>query len=178
MAGNARYELVDGDEVGIYHCWSKCVRDEFLCGEDYLRNRNCDHRKAWIEDRQELLLRAFAIELLDYAILDNHFHQVLRTRPDIARTWSDKDVVRRWWLIHPDARKKDGSPVKLTKQRLEGLLRDKERICEWRTRLSSLSWFPWSCASPLPVCVGCYSLPQPSSDSRSTSASMRVWWIL
>jgi hypothetical protein len=141
MPGNARCELVDDDDIGIYHCWSKCVRDEFLCGRDYLRNRNCDHRKSWIERRQELLLRAFAIEMLDYAILDNHLHQVLRTRPDIAARWSEREVVRRWWLIHPDIKRKDGSPSKLTKRRLNGLLQDKERIATWRERLSSLSWF-------------------------------------
>lgn len=141
MAGNARRELVDPDEIGIYHCWSKCVRDEYLCGEDNLRGRNCDHRKGWIEERQELLLRAFAIEMLDYAILDNHLHQVLRTRPDLSGKWTDKDIVRRWWLIHPDAKNKDGSPAKLTKRRLDGLLQDTERIAECRSRLSSLSWF-------------------------------------
>jgi hypothetical protein len=79
--------------------------------------------------------------MLDYAILDNHLHQVLRTRPDLSKKWNDKEIVRRWWLIHPDAKNKDGSPAKLTKRRLDGLLQDKERIAECRSRLSSLSWF-------------------------------------
>ncbi len=141
MAGNARREIVDPDEVGVYHCWSKCVRDEFLCGEDHLRGKNFEHRKVWIEERQELLLRAFAIEMLDYAVLDNHMHHVLRTRPDLAKTWTDKEIIRRWWKIHPDDTNKDGTPVKLTKRRLDGLLQDKDRIAVWRLRLSSLSWF-------------------------------------
>jgi hypothetical protein len=42
-----------------------------------------------------------AIDVLDYAILGNHLHVVLRNRPDIVSTWSDAEVARRWWFVCP-----------------------------------------------------------------------------
>ncbi len=36
-----------------------------------------------------------------FAILDNHLHLLVRLDPDLARGWSDEDVVRRWGRLFP-----------------------------------------------------------------------------
>ena len=124
----------------MYHCYSRCVQRAFLCGYDRETGTDYSHRKDWIEERQELLVTVFAMELLGYAILDNHMHHVIRTRPDVARQWSDEEVVRRWWRLHADKNYR-GEERELTEDRLKGLLEDTEKIAEWRQRLASLSWY-------------------------------------
>jgi len=42
------------------------------------------HRKAWIADRMKFLATIFAIDVCAFAILANHFHNILRNRPDIV----------------------------------------------------------------------------------------------
>ena len=41
----------------------------------------------------------------------NHFHLVLRSRPDVVATWDDSEVARRWLLLCP-VRKRDNSAGK------------------------------------------------------------------
>ena len=41
------------------------------------------------------------IDLLSMAILSNHFHLILRSRPDVVATWDDNEVARRWLLLCP-----------------------------------------------------------------------------
>ena len=36
-----------------------------------------------------------------FAILDNHLHLLVRLDPEVARGWSDEDVVRRWGRLFP-----------------------------------------------------------------------------
>ena len=40
--------------------------------------------------------RHFGIHLLCQAILSNHIHLVLRSRPDVVAEWADSEVARRW----------------------------------------------------------------------------------
>jgi hypothetical protein len=35
------------------------------------------------------------IDLLGFAILSNHFHLILRSRPDVVQSWDDTEVARR-----------------------------------------------------------------------------------
>ena len=136
----ARKEIVIEGEVGIYHCMSRCVRRALLCGEDPLTGRDFSHRKDWIRNRLKLLLNSFAIELCDYAVMPNHIHLVVRTRPDLVATWSDQEVVRRWWRVFPKRRKRDGSPQELRQKDVDVLLADADMVEKKRGRLSSLSW--------------------------------------
>ena len=41
---------------------------------------------------------AMRIDLLGFAVLSNHFHLILRSRPDVVGTWDDTEVARRWLL--------------------------------------------------------------------------------
>ena len=69
MARIPRRDIIDEDEVGIYHCTQRCVRRAFLCGEDPVTGHNYEHRKEWIRDRLEFLAGEFAIDVLDYAVI-------------------------------------------------------------------------------------------------------------
>ena len=57
--------------------------------------------KGWIEHRLEELAEIFAVAVAGFAILDNHLHLLVRLDPDVARGWSDEDVVRRWGRLFP-----------------------------------------------------------------------------
>ena len=96
MPSYARREIVADGEVGIYHCVNRCVRRAWLCGQDPVSGKSYDHRKGWIRDRLEELAEAFAVDIIGFAVMANHIHVVLRTRPDVAQEWSDEDVARRW----------------------------------------------------------------------------------
>jgi hypothetical protein len=105
MARLARGDVFDPLEVSVFHCINRCVRRCFLCGHDPLTGRDFEHRKAWIEQRMRELAGLFGIDLLGLAIMSNHFHVVLRNRPDVVATWDDDEVARRWLGICPVRRR-------------------------------------------------------------------------
>jgi len=98
MARLARVEVFAADEVAIVHLVNRTERRCFLVGDDPLTQKNYDHRKAWMERELEHLARFFSIDLLCFAILSNHFHLVLRSRPDVVAQWDDREVARRWLM--------------------------------------------------------------------------------
>ena len=110
MARAARADEFDPSTIGVYHCTNRCVRQAFLCGDDPLTGVNYEHRRGWIEKRLEFLAGFFAIDVAGYAILSNHFHVILRNRPDVVETWSDGEVARRWLMLCPIRKNKDGTP--------------------------------------------------------------------
>ncbi len=141
MPGFARRETVDEDEVQVHHCVSRCVRRAWLCGKDPLTGANHDHRRGWIQDRFAELAAIFAVDLGFFAVLSNHFfHLIVRTRPDLARQWSDTEVARRWWRLFPGRRDARGRAAEPTAGELKVLMHDPARIKELRRRLGSLSW--------------------------------------
>ncbi len=71
------------------HCETRCVAGPSRLGEG-MRDR-----KGWIEHRLEELAEIFPVAVAGFAILDNHLHLLVRLDPDVARGWSDEDVVRR-----------------------------------------------------------------------------------
>jgi hypothetical protein len=93
MTRLTREELFTPDEMAIVHVMNRAVRRCFLMGYDQFTGRNYDYRKDWIELRVEHLAKNFAIDVLAYSILSNHFHLVLRQRPDVVQTWDDTEVA-------------------------------------------------------------------------------------
>ena len=148
MARPKRESVFRHDEVGIAHCIQRCVRRAFLAGKDAASGKNYEHRREWIRHRMELLASAFGIDVLNYAVMSNHVHSVLRTRPDIVNVWSDEEVATRWLRLFPGKRLEDylGEP---TKQQIAKELSDAKRMIELRKRLSSISWFMRAVSEPI-----------------------------
>ena len=105
MARLARAEVFDPSEVAVMHICARVVRRCFLFGVDPVTGINHDHRKVWIEEQLKLLAANFGIDLLAMAILSNHFHLILRSRPDVVETWNDTEVARRWLMLCPKRKK-------------------------------------------------------------------------
>jgi REP element-mobilizing transposase RayT len=139
--GLPRKACVKDGEEGIYHCFTRCVRRAVLCGRDQVTQHDFSHRKVWIVDRLRALAGIFGVEVCAYAVMENHYHVILRTRPDIVAAWSDLEVAARWLTLFPHrGRFKKNSRLPDEKQ-VAALAECKERIAELRKRLSSLSWF-------------------------------------
>ncbi len=141
MVRMSRAEVLDPQEVAIAHVFTRTVRRCFLFGQDPLTGKNFDHRKAWIEDHLRNFAASFGIDLLGFAVLSNHFHLILRSRPDVVATWDDAEVARRWLTLCPHRRHSDGSPKEPTKSELNAIRRCPIRLAEIRLRLSNISWW-------------------------------------
>jgi REP element-mobilizing transposase RayT len=87
------------------------------------------------------LAALFAVEVCAYAIMANHYHTVLRTRPDIVAGWSDREVATRWLRLFPTHDTLTGTELPPTEEQISALAACLERIAELRKRLSNLSWF-------------------------------------
>lgn len=138
MPSCPRNEIFDETVVGAYHCYARCVRRCFLCGNDPLSGKNYEHRRGWIRRRLELLASVFAIDVGAYCVLQNHFHVLLRNRPDIVETWSDEEVVRRWKRLSAKSLELVEEP---SDEEVQALLNQPEEVAEMRRRLSHISWF-------------------------------------
>lgn len=57
--------------------------------------------RIWIGEHLHQSVAAFGIDLLAFAILSNHFHRILRSRPDVVATWDDREAARRWLIRCP-----------------------------------------------------------------------------
>ncbi len=136
-----RSKYVKDGQEGVYHCFSRCVRRAFLCGRDPVTNRDLSHRKTWLLDRLRYLATIFAIEVCAYAILENHYHAILRIRPDIVALWTDREVAIRWLTLFPRHRGIPGTVIPPLEEEICALLQCPERIAQLRQRLCSLSWF-------------------------------------
>ena len=126
--------VVKEGEIATYHAWSRCVQQEFLMGNEF------DHRRYWLESLISYQTRIFAVDLADYTILENHFHVMPRTRPDLVATWSDKEVAWRWKMAWPAWTGTEWMRDP-TDREIEQLLRNSAKLVLARTALSSLSWF-------------------------------------
>ena len=69
-------------EPTYFHLVSRCVRRAFLCGKDKYSGKRYDHRKRWLKKRLFELSELFYVDLYGYAIMSNHYHLIIQTRPD------------------------------------------------------------------------------------------------
>ena len=137
MADKPRSEVFDPDVVGVYHCFNQAVQQRFLFGKDELSGKDYSYRKAEVREQFRELAGVMAVEVLDFAILDNHLHVVLRNRPDIVKTWSDEEVAERWYRVCPPRRNADGSVPDPKPCEIKLLLPD---VKKYREQLSHISW--------------------------------------
>ena len=135
-----RRELVSLEATPYYHCISRCVRRAFLCGEDRVSGQSFEHRRQWIVERMKQLAGVFAVDICAYAVMSNHYHLVLRLRPERAKAWSDEEVLARWSELFcgPLLVRRFLAGDRLGKAELQRLQR---YSATYRERLCDLSWF-------------------------------------
>jgi hypothetical protein len=110
-------------------------------GNDPLTGKNFDHRKTWMEIELKHLAAHFGIDLLCYAIMSNHFHLVLRSRPDVVAAWDDTQVARNWLLLCPKRKDANNRPEEPNEFELNTIRNDPAKLKEIRSRLSDVSWW-------------------------------------
>jgi REP element-mobilizing transposase RayT len=144
-----RTEMCAAEEIQAFHLINRCVRRTYLCGKDRRSGKDYSHRKEWIRARLEELAGIFGIDVLAFAVLSNHLHVVVRTRPDVVKDWSDDEVALRWWRLFPHRRNEDGSPAEPTDEELNSIRNDISGLKEKRRRLKDISWFMRCLAEPI-----------------------------
>jgi hypothetical protein len=117
-----------------YHCISRCVRREPLCGGGFA------YRKKWIEDRLKELAEIFSIECAGFAVIDNHLHLLLRLDSRQAERWTGEEVARRWLELFP-LRDVTGKALPVTGARIRHFTDEPHWVDKTRKRLANLSWF-------------------------------------
>ena len=143
-----RDEQFDPDEVCVVHVVQRCVRRAFLAGFDRVTRKDYSFRREWIRRRMEALASVFAVDVLSYAVMSNHLHQILRNRPDVCAQWSDEEVAIRWLRVFP-GRRLEEHLAEPTENDVKMLCRDKQRLREVRRRLADISWFMRALAEPI-----------------------------
>lgn len=135
-----RAKLVDAEQPMHYHLISRCVRRAYLHGVDPVSGKDCSHRKAWVEQRLFQLVKCFAVELNGYAIMSNHFHLVVYFDPKASASWSDEEVIERWFHAFPSTKRRVNQEKHLNAER-QRMRNNPERIAYAREKLGSLSQF-------------------------------------
>ena len=142
--------LVDPENACAYHLASKCTRGMFLCGWDRLTRKQYGHRRRWLVKRARMLASCFAVDLLTYTVMSNHFHLIAIYDPKASETWSDEEVARRWVDAFPPRKPSSRVRGKFAAARMWELrkaerrtlmLSDADRLERARCTLGSLSSF-------------------------------------
>jgi len=87
----------------------------------------------------QALAEVFAVAVGGFSVLDNHLHLLLRLDPDVAKGWSDEEVVRRWGQLFPP-RDKSRQPLPVSNAWIQWRLKDAGWVATARERLQGLSW--------------------------------------
>ena len=141
MARLARAEIFQPTEVATVHLIARVVRRCFLFGEDPVTKKNFDHRKVWIEEQLKLQAAQFGIDIISFSVMSNHFHQILRSRPDVVETWGNAEVARRWLMLCPKRKNAQGKPLEPSQQEIDAIANSPVEASKIRTRLSDISWW-------------------------------------
>lgn len=91
-------------------------------------------------DRLRELVAHTSTSVLGVAIGTDRMHLVLRSRPDLARAWSDKQVLNRWLALHPK-RRRNREPTAPSDREREAQLADTAELARRRDRLGDVSYF-------------------------------------
>ena len=121
------------NEPTYFHLISRCVRRAFLCGKDKHSGKRYDHCKRWLQKRLFALSNLFYVDLYGYAIMSNHYHLIVQTRPDQMILKSDEEVAMRWCKLFP--RQNESNT-----QRIKTICEEKEKLNVYRSRLCDVSW--------------------------------------
>ena len=127
-------------DTPYYHVTSRCVRRAFLCGNDHVSGKSYEHRRGWIEDRVRVLASLFSIDIAAYAVMSNHYHLVVKLKPDAVNEWTDDEVLDRWTALFRGPllvqRYQSGEPLNAVEVDTLASV-----TSVYRARLGCLSWF-------------------------------------
>lgn len=139
-----RRNIIDPSRPTVCHCVSRCVRRCLLL-EARDGDSDPDRWKRMLADRAVELVTLFAIDVVEWAILGNHFHLLLATHPDLVALWTDCEIAVRWRTLTPDYhwRRRKGIPYHAPAQAEEvaALLGDPDAIARARRALADVSAF-------------------------------------
>ncbi|MEE9403569.1 MAG: hypothetical protein V3V20_01635 [Algisphaera sp.] len=139
MARMNRRNLIDLSECTCYHVISRCTRQLHLLGTD---SASRAERKGLLLQQLERLASFTAVGIAGWSVMDNHLHLLLKVDTDAARSWSDREVARRWLKLHP-ARDGYRNRIEVEEGHVDVLVDtpDATFIPELRERLTSISHF-------------------------------------
>lgn len=135
-----RSDIVIPDEIQTFRCIYRCIRYCRIAGTHPVTRKSCEHRRQWVSQRLEDLSELFAIECLLHRVENGEFECVIRTRPDVASKWSDREVAKRWCTLFPH-KTPEHEREKAERERIDGIADDKQRVQELRNRLKDISWY-------------------------------------
>ncbi len=98
-------------------------------------------RKVWVQDELNRLAAYFGIDLICFSVMSNHFHMVLRSRPDVVKQWSDTEVARRWLMLCPVRKNANRQAEEPNEFELNMIRNNKPFLTSIRRRLSDISWW-------------------------------------
>lgn len=159
-----RRDIIDASQPTVCHCFSRCVRRlplladrpepeqpedaaqaDVAAAEDAPKPLPPDYWKDLLSKRIRQLVTLFAIDVLEWAVLDNHVHLVLSTHPDLVALWTDREVAKRWRTLTPDYqwRRRRGIPYSEPAQEEEiaAVLADPDLLARARRALADVSEF-------------------------------------
>ncbi|WP_299011453.1 transposase [uncultured Shewanella sp.] len=139
----SRKKLIHIDSTPYYHIQNHCVRGTYLVTEidSHLQPSKLDlHRAQWFVDKLVQLSTIFCIDICAYAILNHHYHLVLKVDTDTANRLTINPLIQRWKLLFklPPLAIKYSEQGSLTETEQKKM---NELASLWRKRLTDISWF-------------------------------------
>jgi len=134
----ARKQLISIEDTPNYHVVTRCVRRAFLAGYDKITKTDFGHRRDWIVTRMMKLSDIFSINICSYAVMNNHYHIVLKVSEN--KLWTTNHTLEKWNELY--------SLPYLCDKYLKGKITNKSEMREvkkmakkFRKRLMNISWF-------------------------------------
>ena len=141
MPRRPRKDVFIPEEVNVYHCFNRTVRRSFLHGLDPLTGVDHSYRREYFRTKMISLSTLLSVEVLAFAIQSNHWHCVLRNRPDLVERMSNREVAIRWLSVTYRKKTKKNPTGRPTEAEINKLLNNAKQLAEVRGRLSNISWF-------------------------------------
>jgi len=134
----ARKQLISIADTPYYHVVTRCVRRAFLAGYDKPSKTDFGHRRDWIVNRMMQLSDIFSINICSYAVMNNHYHIVLKVSEN--KPWTTIQTLNKWNELYSLPYLCDKYLKREITNKAE--LREVKKIAKkYRKRLMNISWF-------------------------------------